>query len=413
MRALTWLLALILLPLLAVALLLFAAIDQQALVSRGETLSQESIAEARRLLASNDPRRLRGDGERTAMIPAALIDAGVNHLASRSRGSRGAFLLAADGAEIRLTLPVPGFFEGRYVNLRTAFMAAEAGAPQIVRASIGSLPIPAWLAEELLGSAIGLAGLGDEWQVARQAIRRLTFAPARDLVEVTYLWQGGLLEQARSLAFRPADIARLAAAQKALASLLDQYPARAKVPLSQILPPLLVCCGTGSAAQNRAALLVLAAYVTGNHLAVMVPEARQWPLPRRLRLTLLGRHDLAQHFGVSAALAAWAGEPAANALGLYKEIEDSQGGSGFSFGDLAADRAGTRFGELAAGEPSRLQQAMRGTLADSDLVPMLDGLPEPLAAAAFKSRFGNPDDPAYRRVTAEIERRLDALPLYR
>ncbi|MEF8700375.1 MAG: hypothetical protein V5B33_13835 [Candidatus Accumulibacter sp. UW20] len=413
MRALAWLLALILLPLLAGALLLFTALDHEALVSRGETLSQESIAEARRLLASNDPRRLRADGERTAMIPAALIDAAINHLASRRWGSRGAFLLADDGAEIRLTLPVAGFSGGRYVNLRAAFAAAEAGAPQIVRASIGGLPIPIWLARSGLAVAIDRSGLGDEWQLGLQAIRRLSFEPARGIVEVTYLWQGGLLEQARSLAFRAEDIARLAAAQKALAGLLAPHPARAKVPLSQILPPLLICCGDPSAAQNRAALLVLAAYLTGNNLAVMLPEARHWPPPRRLRLTLLGRHDLAQHFGVSAALAAWAGEPAANALGLYKEIEDAQGGSGFSFGDLAADRAGTRLGELAASEPSRLRQAMRGPVTDTDLVPMLDGLPEPLAEAAFRSRFGDPDDPAYRRVTAEIERRLDALPLYR
>jgi uncharacterized protein YfiM (DUF2279 family) len=66
---------------------------------------------------------------------------------------------------------------------------------------------------------------------------------------------------------------------------------------------------------------------------------------------LLGRYDSAQHFVISAALAAWAGEPAANAIGVYKEIDDSRRGSGFSFADLAADRAGTRFGEVLAWRP--------------------------------------------------------------
>jgi uncharacterized protein YfiM (DUF2279 family) len=132
-----------------------------------------------------------------------------------------------------------------------------------------------------------------------------------------------------------------------------------------------------------------------------------------LKLILLGRHDSAQHFAVSAALAAWAGEPAANAIGLYKEVEDARGGSGFSFADLAADRAGTRFGELVAEGSPRLDVALRGSLGDSDLAPSLDGLPEALSEAEFQRRYGGRDNPAYRQLLAEIERRLAALPLYR
>ena len=53
-----------------------------------------------------------------------------------------------------------------------------------------------------------------------------------------------------------------------------------------------------------------------------------------------GRHDLAQHVGVSAALTALSGPRAAEAAGLLKELLDSgEGGSVFSFADLAADLA--------------------------------------------------------------------------
>lgn len=128
---------------------------------------------------------------------------------------------------------------------------------------------------------------------------------------------------------------------------------------------------------------------------------------------MLGRYDSAQHFGVSAALAAWAGEPAANAIGVYKEIDDSRHGSGFSFADLAADRAGTRFGELVVADSPRLEQALRGPLRDADLVPALAGLPEYLPEAEFRRRYGNADNAAYRRLSTDIEDRLAALPLYR
>jgi hypothetical protein len=404
--------ALLFLPILLTATLLFAALDQVPLVSRGETISQASIAEAKRLLASNDPRRLQKGDERTAVIPAALIDAAINHLASRSMGARGAFFLTDDTAEVRLTVRVPGAPGPRYLNLRTVF-EATAGEPQIVKASISSLSIPAGLAEWLIASAIRSAGFADDWQVARQAFVGLVFAPDQGNVEVRYIWQPGLLEQARRLAFTPRDIIGIEAAQRALTRLLEPYGNRANVPVSQVLTPLVACCGGLTPQEGRAALLVLATYLTGIKLAVVLPESAKWPRPRRVKLTLLGRHDSAQHFVVSAAMAAWAGEPAANAVGLFKEIQDSRGGSGFSFADLAADRAGTRFGELVAGGSPRLRYALRSTLTDSELAPSLDGLPEPFSAADFEQRFGSGDNAAYRQVTTEIERRLAALPLYR
>ncbi|MBL8374480.1 hypothetical protein [Accumulibacter sp.] len=404
--------ALLFLPIVLAVALVVAALDQVPLVSRGETISQASIAEARRLLASNDPRRLQKGDERTAVIPAALIDAAINHLASRSMGARGAFFLADDTAEVRLTVRVPGVPGPRYMNLRTVFEAA-AGEPRIVKASISSLPIPAVLAEWLIALAIRSAGFADDWQVARQAIVRLVFEPDQGNVEVSYIWQPGLLEQARRLAFTPQDIILIEAAQSALTRLLDPYANRANVPVSKVLAPLIACCGDLTPQESRAALLVLASYLTGIKLAVVLPEAAKWPPPRRVQLTLFGRHDSAQHFVVSAALAAWAGEPAANAVGLFKEIQDSRGGSGFSFADLAADRAGTRFGELVAGGSMHLENALRRTLTDAELAPSLDGLPEPLSAADFKQRFGAGENAAYRQVTTEIERRLAALPLYR
>src|SRR5262249_40587622 len=54
--------------------------------------------------------------------------------------------------------------------------------------------------------------------------------------------------------------------------------------------------------------------------------------------TMHGRHDLAQHFWVSAALTALWGAKQAEAAGVLKEwLDSAEGGSGFSFADLAAD----------------------------------------------------------------------------
>ncbi len=406
MRA--WLL--LLLPPLLVAALLPVITDRQPLVSRSEGVATGSIVEARRLLANRDSGRLQRADERTAIISAALLDTAIDHFASHNLGARAAFVIVGRSGELRLSIPLRGLPDTRYLNL-SAVIAAADGRPRIASASLAALPLPGWLAEAAAGQAIRAAGLAGQWQVAARAVRRVDFDAAASHVVVDYVWQPDLLEQLRSFAVTPADTVDLRNAQAALAGLLDHRAG--VVPLGQVLTPLLGCCGEGSAGYGRAALLVLAAHVSGNSLSRLLPEARSWARPRRVKLSLRGRHDSAQHFVVSAALAAWAGESAADAIGLDKEMRDARSGSGFSFADLAADRAGSRFGELVAANSPRLQAALQRPLSDSDLAPSLLGLPEGLSAAEFERRFGAPESVDYRQVTSEIERRLRAMPLYR
>ena len=91
-------------------------------------------------------------------------------------------------------------------------------------------------------------------------------------------------------------------------------------------------------------------------------------------------------------------------------MDDARGGSGFSFADLAADRAGTRFGELAVHRPTHLANILSGGV--DALMPPIDGLPEHLMSDEFARRFGTVGSPAYQGVVAEIERRIAALALF-
>ena len=139
-------------------------------------------------------------------------------------------------------------------------------------------------------------------------------------------------------------------------------------------------------------------------------------MPRACSVTLAGRHDSAQHYSISAALAATAGSPFADAVGLYKELEDSQGGSGFSFNDLAADRAGTRFGELATANPAgahKAQSLARAAFAEAVIFPNVKDLPEDMRQEEFQRRFGGTGGTAYSRLAAEIEQRVGALAMFR
>ena len=171
-----------------------------------------------------------------------------------------------------------------------------------------------------------------------------------------------------------------------------------------------------AAAENRAALVSLAFFINGKGLAAVIPAARDWPRPRPRNVTLGGRHDFAQHYSISAAIAASAGSPLSDAIGLYKEVDDSRGGSGFSFNDIAADRAGVRLGELAtatAAGARKVQRAAAARLGATDLLPEVKDLPEFMQEAEFKRRYGGVGGLEHKKMMAEIERRVAALAILR
>ncbi len=140
---------------------------------------------------------------------------------------------------------------------------------------------------------------------------------------------------------------------------------------------------------------------------------------RRKRLAVLGkptvhgRHDLAQHFGVSAALTALLGAKAAEAAGLLKEWLDSgEGGSGFSFADLAADLAGIELASRLLARPERLAGLEKQfRVADHCLPPR--GLKEGLSRKEFEEQFGSLGDARFRKALEELRRRVRARPGFR
>ena len=407
-------LVLVLLLLLAGCGALFlAATDSAPLVKRSETISPNAIAQARRLFLFNDPRRMQAGVEQLVAVPVTLLDEGINSVASRVLQGRGAFVLKENTGELRLTLraPWPRWLGERFLNLRAGVNASQ-DAPRITTAAVGTIPIPARLAEFALLVTMRTLGFEQQWLELRGAVRRLTFEPRHAVVLVNFVWQPALLDQVRSVAIDPAELPHIREAQERLFTLLGHRTPDTLLPLVEVLQPMFDKPIDQPRLQRRAALLVLAVYLANKDLAHLIPAARDWSHPPVLTLTLRQRFDTAQHFIISAALAAWAGEPTADAIGLYKELNDIRYGSGFSFADLAADRAGTRFGQLVERHPERLDALLHTGFTDAAIMPPLDGLPEYLSQREFQRRVDGLNSPAYQRLTEEIERRLDAMPLY-
>ena len=137
----------------------------------------------------------------------------------------------------------------------------------------------------------------------------------------------------------------------------------------------------------------------------------------RYRVNLADRRDLNVHFMYSVVLTILSNQGVTLSIGEIKEISDSAaGGSGFSFIDLTADRAGVYFAQYAISNPSaarKLQDRIARQQDEGSVFPDIALLEEGLSEAEFKQRFQNTESAAYQQVVAEIDRRISALPIYR
>jgi hypothetical protein len=135
------------------------------------------------------------------------------------------------------------------------------------------------------------------------------------------------------------------------------------------------------------------------------------------RVVLRGRPDWTRHFCVCAATTVLSQEAISDGLGLLKEELDADaGGTGFSFGDLLADRAGAAFASWATRDVEAAR-TMQDRLADGfsieEVFPPADDLPEGIPDAELQSRYGGVEGAGYRGLRNEIERRVADCAAYR
>jgi hypothetical protein len=395
--------------------MIYLAIDTSPSIDRAAEITPASIERAKRILDQNNPRKLKPGVRRTISVREGDLDHAANYLARQYAAGGARVELKRGAARLGASLRVPTLPVEIYLNLETE-LAEHGSLAQVDSLRLGRLAIPGWLANWMIPRLLAIVIEEADLRSFRHAIKKVSIND--DRVALTYEWQADLPDKLRTALLPAEDQERLRVYQQRLTEISRSLKA-ANVSLTDLFVPLLSLAdersnGTNGVAENRAVILLLALYVNGQDLAKIVPTAKAWPRPQRHGVLLNGRADLAKHFIVSSALAAKAGGPLADAVGLYKELADARGGSGFSFNDIAADRAGTRFGEYAANSDSarKLQRQARSGFGENDVMSDTQDLPEFMPEREFIKRFGGVDAPAYDKMMAEIERRIAALPLY-
>jgi len=168
--------------------------------------------------------------------------------------------------------------------------------------------------------------------------------------------------------------------------------------------------------QNRAAILAFGIAVGHPNLARFIGLKTDSLLVQSAAAvgqgtTLNGRDDWPRHYAMSAALAVVKHPIISDAGGLMKEQLDTlTRGSGFSFGDLAADRAGVRFAFAATHSDiaaAAMQMRLRSGFAKKDFFPLEVHYPENLSVEEFRHNFGSVGSERYQSTVSEIEVALD------
>ncbi len=172
---------------------------------------------------------------------------------------------------------------------------------------------------------------------------------------------------------------------------------------------------------NKAAILALGIIFGDDNVAKIAgkkldPEWQEPIAALRQGVTLRGRSDIPRHFWVSAGLVVIMDETRATTIGTSKELMDSiPGGSGFSFVDLAANRAGILFA-LAATRNAEAAKATQkyilcNTIGADDFCPELKDLPEGLSRDKFQADYGGLAGRRTKEFMATIDERMAKLPL--
>lgn len=385
------------------------------------TVETEDVLVLRAIVKrAGDPRALAVGDTRSLTVSAEELAILSKIATSRVEGT-GLRAEPVDGAvRVHVSRVSPRPDVSPYVDVQ-ADLSGTPKAPRIAGVQLGSLPVPGAVAQPVFDEVY--ARLKDRFQRAAPLLDAIEGVESKGgQVTVRYRWTQALADtvdsRGRGLVAMQLGEARLRDYQAALVEGLKGTRRRA-VSLSTVMRPLFAKMrerGARDRVEWQAAFFVATAFVLERALhdvtGLEVEEA-----PRRT-VRLWRRTDLPKHFLVSALVAAVGDRAFADALGLSKEITDSEaGGSGFSFVDLAADRAGTQLVERALARPevisAVLEQLSSPKLTDPGLLPDPRDLPEGLTEAELESSGRAPGTPKYQALVDEMDGRLAKTDLHR
>ncbi|MEI6334476.1 MAG: hypothetical protein WCS87_07960 [Methylococcaceae bacterium] len=401
------------------ALLVLFGVSDQPDIAVGWTLTRDDIARAKKILYEGA--KTKPDEISTIELTEADLNLAANYLLNRYRKSAVNIEIRNEVLRFTVTMTLPKNRLGHYLNISFRLGNDDhSNLPSLTKFKAGELLLPAKFAAFVIDNIIHHTSLNDYFILATRPIKTVTIDPEK--ITISYYSSMDSFIQARNFLTQTNDNPNIEIYQQKLDEIITRHDPAWRLSLAELLKPVFALALQRSTLENaieenKIAIIAVNNYVNRKETKkfLSVPVAKL-SAEKRYSTFLYKRTDLAQHFIGSAAITASVNGQVAKVVGEEKELSDAQGGSGFSFIDLAADKAGTRFGELATSSPEnarKLQKAMSAIKDYSDFMPDPTDLPEHMNEAEFKQRYQSVDSDVYQALLKQIDARIAATPIYK
>lgn len=398
--------------LVLLSILLCFALDDSPQPKVLQGLNRDDIQRAKQLLhvAPEDRQSLK-----TVSLNQKDLNIAAGYLLSHFAENTTQIQILNDRIWFQIAVFVPKNPWGRYLDFSFSLKQID-DTVMIKSFKIGEISIPDRAANRLIPLIVHNTSLNQYWQAASQYVKNVRITP--QTLDISYL--GSIVDTAKRLAIRQhQDYPNLHLYQQQINDIVSRHDPAWRLSLSDLLQPLFLSAyqrsdDDNAIRENRAVIIAVASYVYKNELRRYLPlglvYSKEYPVFAYKRI------DIPQHFIASALLTAADSSLLSEQMAVDKEVGDAQQGSGFSFIDLSADRAGTRFGRLAIASPEQareLQRIMSAIKDYSAIIPDIQDLPEHMDEQTFRLKYGGVGSPAYLEAIRLIDKRIAALPLYR
>ncbi|MGR9115683.1 MAG: hypothetical protein ACU85E_07950 [Gammaproteobacteria bacterium] len=405
--------ALISAPPIVLALLFLLAVEPYPSTQIEWQLTEDDIERAKQIFEGNTVQ----DNIKTIELNSRDLNIALNYLLNNYLQSSSQISLHDDALDFTISLLLPDNLFGKYLNLQFHLNQLN-GATQITELAIGRISIADELAGLLIDKIIKYAHLKQHYILVTEQVLDLHFDSNK--LSLTYLTDPAYADNTADLLHRARDHQTMLYYQRKLTEVINNHDPEWRLSLAELFQPLFELAYRRSTPrtaikENRIVIFTVNSYVNKNEVLPYLPRNVTARPRRNYPVFLYKRIDLAKHFVASATLTTTGGGHLANMIGLEKELSDARSGSGFSFIDLAGDRAGMRFGRMAVSSPSnarKLQKYMSRIKDYTAFMPDMRDLPENLNRKQFKKQFFTVYSSQYQEMLQEIDKRIDALPLY-
>ena len=401
-------------------LLIFFGVSDKPDIAVGWTLTRDDITRAKKIL--HEGSKTKPDELGVIELTQPDLNLAANYLLNRYRKSVVIIELKSNVLRFNVTMTLPKNSLGQYLNISFRLGNDKVNElPSLTKFKVGKFLLPSRFAAFVIKKTIRYTSLNDYFILATHPIKYVHIEPEK--ITIIYYPSLETITQARNFLTQSSDNPKLTIYQQKLAEIIAQHDPAWRLSLAELLKPLFELAYQRSTLENaieenKMVIMAVNDYVNKKETKKLLPTPTSKPITENRYPTFLyKRIDLAQHFIGSAALTTSVNRQVAQVAGEEKELSDAQeGGSGFSFIDLAADKAGTRFGELATSLPEnarKIQKAMSGIKDYTDFMPDPRDLPEHMNEAEFKQRYQSIDSPAYQALSKQIDDRIAATPIYK